>query len=363
MKKVLALFLVNLVFIFSCTNDDGIENDVKIDKVDNLISTNQTAFDITISWSPGTNSNIISYNIFRDNNFLTNTSGTTFTDTNLNEDTSYSYQVSAVDSENNEGPKSNVLVISTKSNSNSEDYEFVFNDGFEGDRDNTFWLGEGVYINYGVEDPNDPLNKVMKMSYIFNSEGEGDSWTEYDFALPIEATQIEMSFDMYTPENYLHFENNHKLYALWSGTYGKTNAWISVSSEMWGVEGGASPSIYVGIDQNNFGHAMLSDRPLILEDHAGSWSTYKIYLKLSENDGDYGILELYKDGVLVTSTNHPNLTKPYSGAPEPSEIIRYAETGNYIDQGTLLGWANGDPDRSYNQDIHFLIDNFSLKAK
>lgn len=244
-----------------------------------------------------------------------------------------------------------------------DETNFIFTDDFEGDIDNTFWLGNGVSVDYGIEDPTNADNKIMKMSYIFNSEGNGDSWTEYDFKLPIHATEVEIVFDMYTPSNYYHFENNHKLFALWSGVYGKSKANISVSSEMWGNNsGGASPSIYIGVDQNNYGHAMLSEYPLILEDGEGTWSNYRISLKLADNEAKYGSLEIYKNNTLITSTNHPDLTKPYSNAPEPSKLIHYAFSGNFINQGTILGWANGDELRSYNQEIHFLIDNFVLKA-
>ena len=34
--------------------------------------------------------------------------------------------------------------------------EWVFEDDFEGSRDQAFWLGEGVYVDYGVIDSTDP---------------------------------------------------------------------------------------------------------------------------------------------------------------------------------------------------------------
>ena len=361
-----SLFLVPLALAFltitlSCSNNNEFDNNsVENIKVENISISYRTSSEISLTWPNITNNNIVGYNIYRDNVLINQTSDNIFTDNNLEPETTYNYQIAVYNNSDEIGIKSNILIVATTAANNSG---FVFSDDFEGTANNNFWLGNGVSVNYGIEDPTNTSNKVMKMSYIFNSEGNGDSWTEYDFKLPIRATEIEMSFDMFTPSNYYHFENNHKLFALWSGTYGKTNANISISSEMWGnSQGGASPSIYVGVDQNNYGHAMLSTYPLIIEDYEGSWSNYKIHLKLASNTNNYGFLEVYKNDLLITSTNHPNITKPYTNAPEASQLIHYATSGNFIDQGTILGWANGDESRNYNQDIHFLIDNFVLRA-
>ncbi|VAW10765.1 hypothetical protein MNBD_BACTEROID03-2556 [hydrothermal vent metagenome] len=79
--------------------------------------------------------------------------------------------------------------------------EWEFFDDFEGAVDNTFWAGGGISLNYGVDRP-DADSKVMEMIYVPNSEGIphgddaplGDSWTEYDFNLGINAVQVEISF-------------------------------------------------------------------------------------------------------------------------------------------------------------------------
>jgi|GEM_PF-1767136 hypothetical protein len=238
-----------------------------------------------------------------------------------------------------------------------------FTDDFEGSVDNTFWAGAGVWVTYGADDPTKPGNKVMAMKYVPNSEGQGDSWTEYDFHLGIQAVQVEIRYDLYVPPNYQHIENNHKVFALWSGTYGKAKANISVSSEAWGKSGGATPSVYVGVDGNNYGHAMLSDSPLIWNDGEGRWIEIHIFFELAENPSDTGRLEISKNGSIITATHHRDLTKPYTGAPEGENLIQYSTKGNFIDQGTILGWANGAPEGGFKSDTVFLIDNFSIKAR
>lgn len=242
------------------------------------------------------------------------------------------------------------------------DPAWVFADDFEGSRDASFWLGSGISLDYGVADTTGPDNKVMAMKYLPNSEGEGDSWSEYDFRLGVEAVQVEMSFKMYVPPDYEHIERNHKVFALWSGPYGKSNANIAVSSEAWGRSGGATPSVYVGVDGNNFGHARHADDPLIWVDNEGKWIDIHIYLELAEVEGGFGKLEIFKNGELLTGTHHPRLTKPHTGAPDAPDIIAYATKGNFIDQGTLLGWANGDPDGGFQGETVFLIDDFKIRA-
>lgn len=239
-----------------------------------------------------------------------------------------------------------------------------FIDDFEGALDDSFWLGSGVYLDYGVEDPTDPSNKVMVMRYVPNSEGAGDSWSEYDFSIPMQAVQVELSWKQFVPANYEHIERNHKVFALWSGTYGKTNANISVSSEAWGSgsASGAVPSVYVGVDGNNYGHNMNSNPIPIWKDNEGRWVNIHIYLELAQNDSDYGRMEVYRDGKLITGTHSSTLTKSYSSAPEGYELIQFSDRGNYIDQGTLLGWANGNEGGGFETEVRFLIDDFKIST-
>lgn len=244
------------------------------------------------------------------------------------------------------------------------DPDWVFEDGFEGTKDSEVWLGDGIYVDYGIQDPTDATNKVMAMTYVPNSEGAGDSWSEYDFRLGINAVQVVLCWRQYVPSDYNHIENNHKVFALWSGTYGKENANISVSSEAWGSDtyGGALPSVYVGVDGQNYGHSMNSNDQTLWQDQEGKWVSISVFLELAENSDAFGRMEIYRDGELVTGTHSSTLTKAYSTAPEGSELIHYSERGNFIDQGTLLGWANGDDDGGFLVNTEFLIDDFKITA-
>lgn len=240
--------------------------------------------------------------------------------------------------------------------------DWVFSDDFEAPFVEGFWR-KGVYTEYGASDTTKPSNKVLVMRYEPNSEGGGDSWAENDFRLGINAKQLTVSFDMYVPKDYVHVESNHKLIYFWSGEYGTAAANVSVSSEMWGRAGGANPSIYVGVDGSNYGHAMLATTPLFITDAQGSWMHIDVYLELASTEGDYGVFEIYKNGQLYTSTDHPELQKAYKEAPEGVNLIKYSQRGNFIDQGTLMGWANGAVDGGFLVTTRFLIDNFKITAR
>jgi len=251
------------------------------------------------------------------------------------------------------------------------DPEWEFFDDFEGAVDNTFWAGNGVYVNYGVERP-DADSKVLEMVYIPNSEGDGDSWSEYDFNLGIDAVQVEVSFKMFTPADYVPIEYNHKFFYLFSGNYGNSVANIVVNSAAWGNGNVALPSINPGIDQFNYGHAWNNDQIPVFEAGDGEWSTYQIFMEVATGPTDYGFYEIYKDGELLISTYAPNLNDwGWTGNSSPgfngNELIKYATStinngGNFIDQGTLLGWANGDPNGGFLVDTKFLIDDFRIRA-
>ncbi len=249
--------------------------------------------------------------------------------------------------------------------------EWEFFDDFEGTRDYSFWDGNGVSLNYGVNRLGTD-SKVLEMIYIPNSEGHGDSWSEYDFNLGINAVQVEVSFKMFTPSNYVPIEYNHKFFYLFSGNYGNSIANIVINSEAWGNGSVALPSINPGVDQYNYGHSWNTDQIPIYEAGSGEWSTYQIFLELATDSMDYGFYEIYKDGELLVATYVPNLNNwGWSGNINPNfngnELIKYATStinngGNFIDQGTLLGWANGDPDGGFLVDTKFLIDDLRVRA-
>ncbi|MCF6296679.1 MAG: T9SS type A sorting domain-containing protein [Flavobacteriaceae bacterium] len=240
------------------------------------------------------------------------------------------------------------------------DPEWEFFDNFEGTINNSFWQGSGTYVNYGVNRP-DATSKVLEMTYIPNSEGGGDSWSEYDFNLGIDAVQVEVSFKMFTPSDYVPIENNHKLFYLYSGAYGHANANIVVNSEGWGSTSGARPSINVGVDGFNMGHSMNPAQLSVWKPNEGKWSTIHIFLSLATKAGNFGYYEIFKDGVLLTSTSL-DLTKGWAHGIPANEQIYYSTSGNFIDKGTLLGWANGATGGGFLVDTKFLIDDFRIRA-
>jgi chitodextrinase len=83
-------------------------------QVQNLFFSNIQTTSLTLSWSAATDNIIVShYNIYRDNIYLTETSSLAYINSNLQENTQYSYQVSAVDNSSNEGLKSTAIIVTT----------------------------------------------------------------------------------------------------------------------------------------------------------------------------------------------------------------------------------------------------------
>ena len=72
-------------------------------QVTGLSTTVISAYQIDLSWTVNGEIDLDHYRIYRDGFFLTTTTINSFSDTSLNESTLYSYEVSAVDSSNNEG--------------------------------------------------------------------------------------------------------------------------------------------------------------------------------------------------------------------------------------------------------------------
>ena len=74
---------------------------------------NETAYNyVSLSWDSATDdSGIKSYRLYRDDNFIANLTTTSYTDINVQENTSYRYTVASVDTSNNESVKSATLTI------------------------------------------------------------------------------------------------------------------------------------------------------------------------------------------------------------------------------------------------------------
>lgn len=238
------------------------------------------------------------------------------------------------------------------------DPEWEFKDDFEGERNSDFWVSVGHGTTYGAHCPEAPdASKALLFSYKPLDPEPGHGWAERRFNIPVNAVQMEMSYNLYVPLNYVQTEGNHKNFVLWSGPYGKSKANISVSSESWPTSyGGSSPSVYIGVDGANYGHAMVDPRPILMEEGAGQWIRVHVFLDLAEHEGDYGRFEISKNGNYLIGNMHPGAIS--YAKTELREQINYAERGNFIDQGYLMGWANG----GFAEETIFCIDDFSMRA-
>ncbi|RVU42123.1 hypothetical protein EA187_17450 [Lujinxingia sediminis] len=236
------------------------------------------------------------------------------------------------------------------------DWEFY--DDFESPFEEGFWASSGAGTTYGAACPgSDAFGNTLVFDYHPDDPEPGHGWAERRFTLPIDAVQLEISYKLFVPANYVHTSGNHKNFVLWSGDYGKVNANISVSSESWPAEGGASPSVYIGVDGANYGHAMNeSTMPLLLEDGLGDWIDIHIFLDLAREEGDFGVFEIFKDGQRITGNLDEEVVS-YADVPL-HEQISFAERGNFIDQGYLLGWANG----GFAEETTFCVADFRIRA-
>ncbi|MCF2137608.1 MAG: lamin tail domain-containing protein [Candidatus Thorarchaeota archaeon] len=84
-------------------------------KVTGLTTADVSFSEINLSWTPNSESDISHYRIYRDGILLAQIYDNTYNDTGLNQSTSYVYEVSAVDTSLNEGPRSDPLNVSTTS--------------------------------------------------------------------------------------------------------------------------------------------------------------------------------------------------------------------------------------------------------
>lgn len=240
-----------------------------------------------------------------------------------------------------------------------ENSEWSFQDDFEGSEDQHFW-SSGHSSYYGVACSSDPQSsgKVQKFVYEKDVPEPGESWSEKRFRLPIKARQIEMTYRLYVPANYMPSPQNQKNYIFWSGDYGGSGSNMAVSSESWPASGGAKPSIYIRTGKAGMGHSMMRGGPNLYNNHQGGWQKIHIYIELAEKDGEYGIMEIHRNGVLVNGTQEQNIELGYSGAPPLDKQLSYGSRGNWLDQGYLLGWAKG----GFREKTVFCIDDFSIKA-
>ncbi|UJG40361.1 MAG: lamin tail domain-containing protein [Candidatus Heimdallarchaeum aukensis] len=84
-------------------------------KVTDLTATPISSSQIDLSWTANTEGDLSYYKIYRDGVFIAQTTTTDYSDTGLEPSTTYTYEVSAVDTSNNEGVKSDPVSATTDS--------------------------------------------------------------------------------------------------------------------------------------------------------------------------------------------------------------------------------------------------------
>lgn len=125
-KTIASVVVLSLVFCsFTIANaaEDQFEIDLTVtgaaDTTDPSVPTGLTATavstsQIDLAWSASTdNVAVTGYNIYRDSVFLTTSAGTTYSDTGLSANTTYSYTVSATDAASNESAESSSASATT----------------------------------------------------------------------------------------------------------------------------------------------------------------------------------------------------------------------------------------------------------
>ncbi|MAM88056.1 MAG: hypothetical protein CME36_12200 [unclassified Hahellaceae] len=258
-----------------------------------------------------------------------------------------------------------VLASGVQAETKISDPDWTFKDDFEGARNANFWTG-GHMSSYGQSCPGTTGTKGAKtVTFTYDISDPkvtepDDSWAEFRFKLPFKTTQLEMSYDLYVPANYTHAINNHKFFEIWGGTYGGFRTNVQIGSESWGTSGGATPSLNLAVDKFNMGHSMLATKKPILKDKAGTWQRIQVYIELATGPGDYGKVEIYKNGEFFTGTHHPDIVGREYAPPLPQQI-KYSTMGNALEQGYLLGWMNGGPLPGVT--TVFCIDNFEMNLR
>lgn len=77
---------------------------------------------IDLTWSPATdNIGVVGYKIYRNGSYLTSTTSTNYSDTNLTGNTTYNYKISSYDLNNNESIETQEIIFTTLSQSTDDD--------------------------------------------------------------------------------------------------------------------------------------------------------------------------------------------------------------------------------------------------
>ena len=96
-------------------------------KVTGLVATTASSSQIDLAWDANNETDLSYYKVYRDGVYVAQISGsiTTYSDTDLTSETTYTYEVSAVDTSGNEGTKSDPASATTLAGSTGDGYVYV----------------------------------------------------------------------------------------------------------------------------------------------------------------------------------------------------------------------------------------------
>lgn len=277
-----------------------------------------TSSSVQLSWSFD-NSENLSFSIFRDNQFMTSTTDTQFVDSNLTENTTYSYIVYAVEIDtgatkssaeidvttlinstpppvintacpNNTQPTENDLVYSsTKSN------EFFMNVDFE---DNFQANLKGTATDSHCYSGNRALDSRSVTGKAFSTGGS--------IALPYgvgQGEEVRIRFRVFFPENYkfssciqlglpgceaTESNNSIKFIGINFNVYNQGRHWFNIYHDN-------APNDYFWVyEGSQTGFTQISRDPIV----KGQWETFEYYTKFTTSDGPSNV-RVYKNGKLI----------------------------------------------------------------
>ncbi|MHA1778269.1 MAG: S8 family serine peptidase [Candidatus Heimdallarchaeaceae archaeon] len=153
-------------------------------QVTGLTANAVSASEIDLTWNANTESDLSHYNIYRDGVKIAETTSTSYADTGLQPSTTYTYEVSAVDTSGNEGPKSDPASATTQEGTANTMYVYAIDMWYEPVYWWIFLLGFDVYTKVTVHDSlGNPLAGVtvyLDMTLPSGSHATGNADTGTD---------------------------------------------------------------------------------------------------------------------------------------------------------------------------------------
>ena len=257
--------------------------------------------------------------------------------------------------------------------------EYVYTDNFEGARDTAFWTrivnaGRGNHLQTpGTTGARTHLFHMNMPGTPIGVDGQdtvvsGDhTWSEAKFKIPINAVQLQISYDLFIPTNFKQGAKGFKGFAtLWSGTYGGSNAdqhiilsWIGAQM---GAQGGPTPMMAVGTNGFNKGGSYVKGVPKMFPNYAGRWYRVDIFVECAKGPGLAGRIDCRLDGNLIIGTHHPQLHVPTYVNQTGPQLLSYGTKRNYFSDGYIMGWLENPQSGGVKESYKIAVDNFRLAA-